>query len=164
MNQIEHAEKLRETGEYNAHSALLRVNKLLNKESKLNKTQFLQKLRRAYFLNTGVIGKPHDPKQNKPFSTWINQGFARIEKFDYQQKGSEKTGEYTVAVFSEKGMDYVEKIINDDNYTMLPLKLKLEKQQQQPVITEFEKDKERAASEIARQAAIQQLFDTDKAS
>ena len=125
MNEIEHAQLLRESGEYNTHSALLHINKA--RKEKLTKKQFLEKLRRAYFLNTGVTGKPHDPKQNKPFSTWVKEGFARVDRFTYQHRGSENTGEYTVAVFTEDGMMHIEKIISDDNYSMLPLKLKLEK-------------------------------------
>ncbi len=149
MNEIKHAEELRETGEYNAHSALLRVNKGRQKEDKLTKKQFLEKLRRAYFLNTGATGKPHDPKQNKPFSIWVKEGFARVARFTFNHKDSEKTGEYTVAVFTEKGMEHIEKIISDSNYSMLPLKLQLEKQQEQPAPSEWEKEQQRQASEAA---------------
>lgn len=157
MNEVKHAEELRETGEYNAHSALLRVNKGRKKENKLTKKQFLEKLRRAYFLNTGATGKPHDPKQNKPFKTWVDQGLARTERFTYQQKNSDKEGEYKVVVFTEKGMEYIERIINDSNYSMLPLKLKLEKQQEQPKPSEWEIEKKRKDSEASRNEHMQQI-------
>ncbi|ODS24409.1 hypothetical protein AB835_03670 [Candidatus Endobugula sertula] len=86
MNAIKLAKELHET---DAHSALLRVNKGRKQEDKLTKKQFLEKLRRAYFLNTGATGKSHNPQQNQPFSIWMKERFARVARFTFNHKGSE---------------------------------------------------------------------------
>lgn len=151
MNERQRAEKLQETGEYNAYSALLRVNKSRTKENQLNKTQFYAALRRAYFLKTGYTKKPFDEIHNQPFPCWIKQGLARIETSTANKKNSHEKITYHVPVFSEEGMKEIEKILSDSTYTLLPAKLKLEKQQEQPKPTEWEKEKERQASEAARQ-------------
>lgn len=161
MNEKQLAQKLQETGEYNAYSALLRVNKTRTKEQQLNKKQFYDALRRAYLLKTGYTKKPFDDIHNQPYPCWIKQGLARTETSTANKKNSHEKITYHVPAFSEDGMREIEKILNDSNYSLLPLKLSLEKkekQQDQPEPTELEKEQQRQASEAARQ----QFFNLDK--
>lgn len=163
MNEIERAQELQETGEYNAYSALLRINKPRKKQDCFNKKEFYDALRRAYFLKTGYQKKPFDPIHNQPYGCWIKQGLARIETSKIIKKNSQQEITYYVPVFSEEGMKEIEKIINDSNYTLLPQKLELEKQARQPATNNMQTEQQRQASEAARENAMA-LLNMDKAS
>lgn len=157
MNEREHALKLHAQGEYNTYSALQRINDDKRQDQRISKKEFLKRLRNAGFLSAGFSSKPHDPNHNKPHK-WVREmGWARKEQLAFIHKGTEITGYYDIAVYTQQGMQIIEKIICNPEFNLHKYRNMHEQTQDQPIIKVNDKIRSEQAADDFR-ANLDQLF------